>query len=82
MSTLIAVFTSDGLVGRCDAKCCEATKPACECIRGGRNHGAGIQTAIDHTRHMAQQWVTAYAHGLRTFSIALLPSKGRGITDS
>ena len=49
MTTLIAVYTSDGLVGRCDAKCYEATQPACECICGGRNHGAGIQTAIDHT---------------------------------
>ena len=70
MTTLIAVYTSDGLVGRCDAKCYEATQPTCECICGGHNHGAGIQTAIDHTRHMAQQWITAYTQkeGLTSFT--------------
>ena len=52
MTTLIAVYTSDGLVGRCDARCYEATQPVCECSCGRRNHGAGMQTAIDHTRHM------------------------------
>jgi hypothetical protein len=70
MTTLIAVYTSDGLVGLCDAKCYEATQPTCECSCGGRNHGAGIQMAIDHTRHMAQQWITANAQkeGLKSFT--------------
>ena len=50
MTTLIAVHNSDGLVGRCDAKCYDAKHPQCVCICGGMNHGAGIQRAVDNTR--------------------------------
>ena len=50
MTTLIAVYTSDGCVGRCDAKCYNAEHPECECICGGRNHGVGLSRALDNTR--------------------------------
>ena len=50
MSTLIAVYNSEGLVGRCDARCYEAKDPDCTCICGGANHGAGFDQAIDNTR--------------------------------
>lgn len=41
MTTAIAVYDSDGCVGRCDARCHEATSDACRCICGGALHGAG-----------------------------------------
>jgi hypothetical protein len=49
MTTLIAVYDSDGCVGRCDAKCYEATDPDCDCICGGRNHGVGRAQAVENT---------------------------------
>ena len=49
MTTLIAVYNSEGCVGRCDAKCYEAQEPECDCICGARNHGAGLQQAIENT---------------------------------
>lgn len=48
--TLIAVYNSDGCVGRCDAKCYNATSHECDCICGGANHGAGQQQAVANTR--------------------------------
>ena len=61
MTTLIAVYNSDGLVGRCDAKCYNANSPDCDCICGGCNHGAGLQKAIDNTQELAEQWLQDYA---------------------
>jgi hypothetical protein len=54
--TLIALYTSSGCVGRCDAKCYDAHKPGCGCICGGRNHGAGLERAVDNTRKLAESW--------------------------
>jgi hypothetical protein len=52
MTTLIYVGNSEGCVGRCDAKCYEATEPECQCICGGRNHGVGLQRAQENTAAM------------------------------
>jgi len=60
MTTLIVVSTSQGLAGRCDAKCYEATCTVCECVCGGRNHGMGREKAIDNTRTLAAQWIATY----------------------
>jgi hypothetical protein len=57
VTTLIAVYNSEGCIGRCDARCYEADEPECECICGGRNHGAGKQQAIENTRELAQGWI-------------------------
>jgi uncharacterized metal-binding protein len=57
VTTLLAVYTSDGCVGRCDAKCYDAAEPECDCICGGRNHGAGKQQALDNTRELAESWI-------------------------
>jgi len=57
VSTLIAVCNSDGCQGRCDANCYDAHEPDCDCICGGRNHGAGQQQAIGNTREMAESWL-------------------------
>jgi len=59
--TLIAVYNSDGCVGRCDARCYEAVEPSCDCICGGRNHGAGLQQASDNTHELAEAWIEEYA---------------------
>jgi hypothetical protein len=66
VATLIAVYNSEGCVGRCDAKCYEATSAECDCICGGRNHGAGRQKAMDNTRAYCEEWIEAYQkeHGL------------------
>ena len=57
MTTLIAVHTSEGCVGRCDARCYDAAELECDCICEGRNHGAGKQQAIDNTRELAGSWL-------------------------
>lgn len=57
MTTLIAVFNSDKCVGRCDAKCYDAEEPDCDCICGGRNHGAGQQQARENTRELGEKWI-------------------------
>jgi hypothetical protein len=36
---------SEGVYGRCDAKCHEAKEPDCHCICGGRYHGRGSSEA-------------------------------------
>lgn len=48
MATVIAVYNSDGCVGRCDANCHDAVSTNCTCICGGANHGKGLRTAIDN----------------------------------
>lgn len=65
MTTLIAVYKSGGesgsvCVGRCDAKCYEATCPDCDCICGGMNHGKGLDRATDNTRDYAEVWLEEY----------------------
>lgn len=61
MATLIAVYTSSGCVGRCDAKCHDAQSPECDCVCGGANHGVGIDQAIKNTRELADLWIPEYA---------------------
>ena len=57
MVTLIAAYNSEGCIGRCDAKCYDATGPDCECICGGMNHGVGRRKAEDNTRELAEEWM-------------------------
>jgi hypothetical protein len=75
MTTLLAVYGSEGLIGRCDAKCYEATHPDCVCICGGRNHGVGRSRAIAQTREQALAWVSTFsqAHGLTPAHTELAP---------
>lgn len=61
MTTLISYHTSDGCEGRCDARCYKAKHPECTCICGGRNHGVGIEKALENTREMAESWIEEYA---------------------
>jgi hypothetical protein len=53
--TLIAVYNSRGLVGRCDARCYNASQPECTCCCGGINHGCGKDQAIENTEKMVEE---------------------------
>ena len=57
MTALIAVYTGDGCVGRCDAKCYNAWGAECHCVCQGGNHGVGRQEAIDNTRELGECWL-------------------------
>lgn len=70
MTTVLAVYNSDGCVGRCDVRCHGAKTPKCTCICGGKNHGAGSQAAEQNVRELVgltdedlQRF--AEAHGLK-----------------
>lgn len=57
MTTLIAVYGSDGLEGRCDARCYDSDTSRCRCVCRGKNHGVGKQRATDNTRELAAEWI-------------------------
>ena len=57
MTALIAAYTGDGCIGRCDAKCYNAWGPECHCICQDGNHGAGRQEAIASTREFGESWL-------------------------
>lgn len=65
--TLISVYNSDGCVGRCDAKCYDASSPACtcDCICGGANHGVGQNKAESNTREYCDKWIETYMQNKR-----------------
>lgn len=51
MTTVMSWGNSEGTKGRCDAKCHTAEKPDCDCMCGGRYHGAankegGLERAV------------------------------------
>lgn len=60
MATLISAHNSEGCIGRCDAKCHEATSDTCNCICGGMNHGAGLDKAMKNTQEYAELWMDEY----------------------
>lgn len=60
MTTLLVVYNSDGCVGRCDAKCYNATCEDCTCVCGGVNHGVGVNQAIENTKELAEEWLKEY----------------------
>lgn len=49
--TLISLYNSEGCIGRCDAKCYNAKDPHCNCICGGKNHGAGKHKALQNCQN-------------------------------
>lgn len=69
MTTLIQVGNSQGIVGRCDAKCYDATHDKCDCVCGGKNHGAGKKQAVHNTREYAKEMIKKYSDekGLKDF---------------
>lgn len=55
MATLIRVIENGKCVGRCDASCYNAKHDKCVCCCGGRNHGVGLQQAIENTRELLDE---------------------------
>lgn len=47
MTTIYTVHKGDKIIGRCDAKCHEATRFDCQCCCGGAHHGVGTKAAIE-----------------------------------
>lgn len=71
MTTVIAVYNSEGCVGRCDAKCHNASSPDCDCICGGRLHGTGTRAVEVNTRDMlGDDWEEKLSEGLVVFAEA------------
>jgi hypothetical protein len=77
MAALIAVYTGDGCVGRCDAKCYNAWGPECHCICRGANHGAGKQEAIANTRELVESWIGRAGVAGQVITLAELTADAR-----
>lgn len=60
MTTLMSWGNSDGVKGRCDAKCYDGQGAACSCMCGGRNHGKGLAGAIQNIREDLEGMVKDY----------------------
>jgi len=58
MATILKVGTGGGYVGRCDARCHEAKNPKCDCVCGGRYHGALLQGPQELAKRLQRdnQW--------------------------
>jgi orotate phosphoribosyltransferase len=81
MTTVLAVYDSEGCVGRCDARCHEARTPDCDCICGGRYHGVGaasaVQAATDYIDPDGQlRRAFAEAHGLDASELRVEAGQG------
>lgn len=63
MCTLIVLRNSSRVVGRCDAKCYNATDLKCDCICEGHNHGARLKQAQDNTTYMTMHLRSKYGKG-------------------
>lgn len=57
MTTLISVRYGSGEVRRCDANCYDAKSKKCDCVCGGRNHGAGLERAAANVREDMKHYV-------------------------
>jgi len=61
MTTLIALYNSDGCIGRCDARCHDAHHDRCTCICGGKNHGVGLDQATKNMNELGEIWLEGFA---------------------
>ena len=50
MTTLLTEKIGSGPTRRCDARCYTGKHDKCACICGGKNHGAGLEKAMDNVR--------------------------------
>lgn len=61
MTTVLEARKSDGtLIGRCDSKCHYAKGPKCNCICQGKNHGVGLEKAIENTQEIFNDLAEAH----------------------
>lgn len=83
MPSLIAVYNSEGCVGRCDSKCYNAESPECDCICRGANHGKGLAKAQANTQAMAGQLIQNYSrehsHQKLKFEVEGQPNEQRDL---
>lgn len=49
MTTILTAGDSDG-TRHCDSRCYDAKGSVCTCCCNGRNHGAGLQSALEMNR--------------------------------
>lgn len=74
MTTMMSYSKDGKTLGRCDARCHEATTPQiqCECICGGAYHGAARGGRLEQIRHhqgpqianAARHWANANGYEL------------------
>ena len=64
MATVIAVYNSEGCVGRCDARCHEAKGFDCKCICGGAFHGVGEKIAREDCRDITDEEIITESRNL------------------
>lgn len=57
MSTLIAVYNQQGLIGKCDEYCYDDVDVGCACVCKGINHGVGFDQAVKNTARHCAHWV-------------------------
>ena len=57
MTTLLAVYNSEGCQGRCDARCYDAIHEECACCCGGLNHAVGQVKAQNNTIDMLDSMI-------------------------
>lgn len=76
MTVLMSVHSSEGCEGQCDGKCYNAKGGKCTCICGGKNHGVGLEQAIDNTREQflgkeGKEEIEKYCkeHGLNKYTL-------------
>jgi hypothetical protein len=75
---LLSQKIGDGPTQRCDARCFNAKGGNCQCICGGRNHGVGIDKALDNVREMfAPVVLCVHDKILGTCEYACTQPKGR-----
>ncbi len=61
MTALITVSNSEGVQGRCDAKCYDAHPGTnCKCVCGGRNHAAGVNKAMANVSELAEVMIAEH----------------------
>lgn len=71
--TLITTGNSEGITGRCDARCYLAISPVCTCCCGGKNHGVGLkqawQNTLDYSEKIAADWNIEHANDKVVFEL-------------
>lgn len=45
---------------RCDARCYMAKGKDCHCICGGKNHGVGLEKAVENTKELGDEMAKEY----------------------
>jgi hypothetical protein len=71
---LLSVYDHSGCVGRCDARCYDAISSECDCICGGKNHGAGVKQAAANVEASGVQMLDEFRQSkMLGFTRAQLP---------